>query len=86
MDPVEQNAKVVQELKLSFPILADTERRVLDSYDLRDEAGPDGAIARPATFVIDRDGIVRWRNLSDSYRLRPSPDDVLAAVVVLGTQ
>ncbi len=87
VDPVEQNAKVVQELKLSFPILADTDRRVLDAYDLRHDGGsPDGAIARPATFVIDRDGIVRWRNLTDNYRLRPSPDDVLAAVVGLATR
>ena len=87
MDPVEQNAKVVQELQLSFPILADTERRVLGAYDLRhDGESPDGAIARPATFVIDRDGVVRWRDLTDSYRLRPSPDDVLAAVVALGTR
>jgi peroxiredoxin len=72
---------------LSFPILADTERRVLDAYDLRHDAGsPGGPIARPATFVIDRDGIVRWRDLTDNYRLRPSPDDVLAAVVALGGQ
>jgi len=85
VDPVEQNAKVVRELKLSYPILADTERRVLDTYDLRHEAGgPGGAIARPATFVLDREGIVRWRDVTDNYRLRPSPDDVLAAVVALG--
>ena len=84
VDPVEQNAKLVQQLSLSFPILADTERRVIDTYDLRhDDGGPDGSVARPATFVIDRDGIVRWRNLTDNYRLRPSPDDVLAAVVAL---
>lgn len=86
VDPVEQNAKVVQELKLSFPILADTERRVLDAYDLRHEEGGEGGIARPATFVIDGDGIVRWRNLTDNYRLRPSPDDVVAAVVALGAR
>ena len=85
VDPVEQNAKVVRELALSFPILADTEHRVIDTYDLRhDDGGPDGAIARPATFVIDHDGIIRWRNLTDNYRLRPSADDVLAVVVALG--
>ena len=32
------------------------------------------------------DGIVRWRNLTDNYRLRPSAADVPAAVVVLGEQ
>lgn len=85
VDPVEQNAKVVEELKLSFRILADAEHRVIDAYDLRHDRGsPEGAIARPATFVIDRDGVIRWRDLTDNYRLRPSADDVLAAVVALG--
>ena len=86
-DSVEENAKVVRELKLSFPILADTEHRVIDAYDLRhDEGGRDGPIARPATFVIDHDGIVRWRNLTDNYRWRPSADDVLTAVSSLGAR
>jgi len=77
VDPVAQNAAVVTQLGLSFPVLADTQRRVVDAYDLRHDQGAPGGIARPATFVIDRDGIVRWRNLAESYRVRPS-----AAVVV----
>ena len=87
VDPVEQNAKVVRELGLSFPILADTEHQVIDAYDLRhDEGGSNGPIARPATFVIDRNGVIRWRNLTDNYRLRPSADDVLVEVVALDTR
>ena len=71
-------------MQLTFPILADTDRRVIDMYDLRhDTRGDSGAIARPATFVIDGNGIVRWRNLTDNYRLRPSADQVLEAVRTL---
>jgi peroxiredoxin len=84
VDPVEQNAKVVEQLGLSFPILADTQRRVVDAYDLRHDAGPPGGMARPATFVIDRAGIVRWRNLAESYRVRPSAAAVVAAVAAIG--
>jgi len=86
VDPVEQNAKVVEQLELSYRIVADTERRVIDAYDLRHEEGGEGGVARPATFVIDRNGIVRWRDLTDNYRLRPSADDVLAQVRALVDQ
>jgi len=84
VDDVEQNAKVADQLELSFPILADPELRVIDAYDLRhDDAGPTGSIARSATFVLDARGVVRWRNLTESYRLRPRAEDVVAAVTAL---
>ncbi len=33
----------------------------------------------PATFVVDREGIVRWASVDPDYTVRPEPDDVLAA-------
>ena len=33
-----------------------------------------------STFVIDERGIIRWRNLTSDYRVRPRPDDVLAQI------
>jgi peroxiredoxin len=84
VDPVEQNAELAKQLGLSYRILSDADRRVIDAYDLRHDAGPSGSMARPATFVIDAQGIVRWRNLSESYRLRPRPEAVLAQVSQLG--
>ena len=85
VDPVAQNADVVEQLALSYRILADPELRAIDAYDLRhsDGGGPTGTIARSATFVIDKDGVVRWRDLTDNYRLRPRAEDVVAAVAAL---
>lgn len=34
----------------------------------------------PATFVVNRDGVVAWRFLDVDYRTRPEPGDVLAAL------
>jgi peroxiredoxin len=85
VDPVEQNATVVEQLGLSYRILADPELQVIDAYDVRHaDGGPTGNIARSATFVIDKDGVVRWRDLTVNYRLRPRPEDVVAAVAALG--
>ena len=30
----------------------------------------DAPISRPATFVLDAEGIVRWRDLTGNFRLR----------------
>jgi peroxiredoxin len=84
VDDSGQNAQVVERLGLSFPILADPELRVIDAYDLRhSDGGPTGNIARAATFVIDGSGVVRWRDLTENYRLRPRAEDVVAAVAAL---
>jgi peroxiredoxin len=85
VDPVTQNAEVVQQLGLSYSILADPELRAIDAYDLRHpDGGQTGTIARSATFVIDKNGVVRWRDLTDNYRFRPQAEEVVAAVAKLG--
>jgi peroxiredoxin len=40
----------------------------------------------PATFLIDRDGVVRVRHVDLDYRRRMDPQDVLDAVAALGTR
>jgi peroxiredoxin len=76
-DPPDKNAKVVADLGLDFRILADPELRVIDTYGLRHDGTMAGAIARPASFLIDRQGVIRWRNLTENYRVRPDPKHVL---------
>ena len=81
VDPVDQNGRVVADLGLGYRILADTNLRVIDAYGLRhDDPGVGHPIARPATVLLDRDGVVRWTDATDNYRYRPHPDVILAAV------
>lgn len=40
-------------------------------------------IARPAEFLIDRDGFVRWRNLTENFRVRARPEQMLEAARTL---
>jgi hypothetical protein len=43
-------------------------------------AGPKGAdIARPAEFLLDSNGIIRWVNLTENIAVRARPDQVLEA-------
>lgn len=79
-DSADDNRAVVERFGLEFPILSDPTLAATDAFGIRHaEARMDGAdIPRPATWVADA-GVVRWRDLTDDYRVRPRPDDVLAA-------
>jgi len=37
-------------------------------------------IARPAEFLVDATGTIRWVNLTDDIRVRARPESVLAAI------
>jgi peroxiredoxin len=52
---------------------------VIRRYDLvHAGAGEKGAdIARPAEFLVDKTGTVRWINLTENYFIRARPEDVL---------
>jgi peroxiredoxin Q/BCP len=80
-DPPETNLAYRRELGLSYPLLSDPSGDVLRRYDLLHTAGgPGGAdISRPAEFLVDAAGVVRWANLTKSAVIRARPEDVLKA-------
>ena len=64
-----------------FPFLTDPGHRVIDRYGLFNPDDPRGRqITHPATFIIDTEGVVRWKFVEVDYRVRPSNEDVLAAL------
>lgn len=79
VDAVEKNARVAEKLGLDYSVLADVELKTADAYGLRHEAGgiEGNDIARPAVFILDREGVVRWRSLTDNWRVRVHPEAVL---------
>ena len=64
-----------------FPLLSDPDHRVIDRYGLFHAEDPRGReITHPATFVIDREGVVRWRFVEVDYKVRPTNEDILAVL------
>jgi len=65
----------------TFPILSDAKDDVIRRWDLvHPHGGPDGIdIARPAEFLIDSRGKVVWVNLTEDFRVRARPEQVLRA-------
>jgi peroxiredoxin len=82
VDPPEINRRQSQKLGYTFPLLSDPKMLIIRRYDvLHPGAGPKGAdIARPAEFLLDSNGIVRWVNLTDNIAVRARPEQVLEAL------
>jgi len=75
-DKLEKHERMAKSYALSFPLLADPDGKVTEGYGVRSLMGT----ARRSVFLIDREGIVRYRHedpLSLTYR---SVDDILAAL------
>ena len=71
-----------QEFGIKFPLLCDTSREVVKKYGLLN-SGEKGGIAFPASFVIDRARVVRFRALEEVVS-RVSVDQLLDLVRALG--
>ena len=67
---------------LTYPLLADPDLEAIDAYGLRHTAAGLGGhdISRPATFVVDREGRIVWRDLTDNWRIRVRAERVLEQV------
>ncbi len=86
VDPPETNREHCRKQGYTFTFLSDTKAEVIRRYDLLQEGGaPGGAdIARPAEFLVDSAGTVRWVNLTESFAVRARPEQVLRAADDLG--
>ena len=82
VDPPDINQRQSQKLGYTLPLLSDPNAKVIRRYDvLHPGAGPKGAdIARPAEFLLDSNGIVRWVNLTENIAVRARPEQVLEAL------
>lgn len=82
VDTVEQNRTLADRLGLDFPILSDAERTAIAAWGVVHAGGGIGGtdIARPATFLVEPDGTVSWRSLTENWRVRVRPEHVLGAL------
>ncbi len=74
VDPPERARALAEGLHLTIPLLADPSRGVIRSFGVEDV---ENGIAWPAVFVIGHDGKVVWRAAAETYKKRPTIDEIL---------
>jgi peroxiredoxin len=79
VDSIEENQRLAESAGIGFSLLSDREASALDAFGLRHVGGSidGGDIARPAIFIVGRDGKIRWRDLTDNWRVRVRPETII---------
>jgi peroxiredoxin len=80
-DTAEGVARFVRDDAYPFSLLPDEQHEVFDAYDVVSRLTSLGQ--RPAMFVVDRDGIVRFDSIGTQQWEIPSNDTVLAVLASL---
>ena len=85
VDTPEESRDLAQKAGYTFTFLSDRNADVIRRYDLvHAGAGITGNdIARPAEFLIDATGTVKWVNLTENYWVRATPEQVLEVAKLL---
>jgi peroxiredoxin len=83
--PEETRVKMIQEAGYTFTFLSDPKLEVIGRYDLvhADNPATGADIARPADFLIDPSGTIRWRMVTDNLSVRARAEYVLEAAKAL---
>lgn len=85
VDSCADSRKLCQSQGYTYPLLSDPKTAVIRKFGvLHTKAGIDGQdIARPAEFLVDAKGTIRWVNLTGDIRIRARPENVLQAIDTL---
>ena len=66
-----------------FPFLSDIDLSVINRYGIYNPDGAGGGrfqVPHPSTFVIDKEGVVRWSFIEVDYSIRPTNEQILEAL------
>ena len=78
-DDLSQAQQAIDVIGLEFPVLSDQDAMVIEEYGVLASG-----ISRPATFVLDRDGAIRWQYVGHSRSDRPTNGEIISQLQDLG--
>ncbi len=75
VDDPEKSRTFANNLKIPFTVLSDADHKVIEAYDVLDA---ENKISKPAVFIVDKKGIVRWSYIGTDRADRPLNEKILA--------
>ena len=79
VDAPDVTAELCRKAGYTYACLSDPNAEVIRRYDLLHPGGGVNGqdIARPAEFLLDSSGVVRWVNLTEDFRVSATPEEML---------
>lgn len=80
VDTPEVSRNLCSKAGYTFPLLSDPKAEAIRRYNLLHMGGGlnHSDISRPAEFLVDSTGTVRWVNLTEDLRVRAKAEEMLA--------
>jgi peroxiredoxin len=85
VDSPEESRQLSRKSGYTYTFLSDPKAEAIQRYGLLHKGGGERGrdIARPAEFLVDRTGTVRWVNLTEDLRIRARAKQMLNAANAL---
>ncbi len=85
VDSPEESRALAKKAGYTYTFLSDPKAEAIQRYGLLHKGGGEHGrdIARPAELLVDRNGTVRWVNLTEDLRIRARPEQMLEAAKTL---
>ena len=79
VDLPETSRNLSRKAGYGYTFLSDPNAEVIRRYDLLHAGGGENGqdIARPAEFLLDASGVIRWVNLTNDLRVRMRPEEAI---------
>jgi peroxiredoxin len=79
VDTPEMSRELSAKAGYTYTFLSDPNAEVIRRYDiLHRGAGQNGQdIARPAEYLLDSSGTIRWLNVTEDIRVRARPEQII---------
>ena len=76
---------MLEEAGYTFTFLSDPKLEAIGRYDLvhAEEIASGRDISRPAEFLLDSSGTIRWRMVTENFFVMAQPEEVLEAAKAL---
>ena len=82
-DPVSLLQEVAEDEEITFNLLHDEDIKHVNAFGILNTQYKPGdrayGIPYPGIFLVDKDGVIRYKFAEEDYRVRPNFDDVLSA-------
>ena len=76
------HAAFAEARRFPFPLLSDVHRRAIQAYGVLDA---DRNVAYRSTFVVDRDGVLRWGQAGDRQMVRGEGAEILRVLDLIAS-
>jgi peroxiredoxin len=79
VDPVDKAKAMAERTGATFTILSDEKGQLIEYFNIWHRRPEKTDISIASSFLFTQKGELIWQNITDNHKIRPKPEEILAA-------